>query len=228
MGKSVPKLTIILTSHRKPKYLKEAIDSVLAQTRKDFTLLIVDSGKGGKEMKKVLDNLDPKIEVRFTGETAELKKKIWVCSWVLNQALKTIRTKYVSFLCDDDLIYPRYVEKMLGMLGGRKKAVYCSENRNIIRGGKDIPYGFNYAGEIKSSDFNNKVDYLQVMFKTKLLNKLSQPWFSESLDDKNHADGIFLDRLGAITKFYPVKESLCENRVTPISVTTGYITKLKI
>lgn len=222
------KLVIILTSHRKPKYLEEAINSVLTQTRKDYVLLLVDSGDWKRkkdqislEMKKIFENLNPEIQVIFTRESKELKKKVWMHSRVLNKIieLKIIKTPYVSFLCDDDLIYPQYVEEMLGMLETGKKAVYCSENRVIVKGEKIIREKVFLADEVKSgSVFDCKIDYLQVMFETKLFDELEPPWFSEHLANKHHADGIFLNRLGAIVKVYPVKKVLCENRITPISV----------
>ena len=43
-------VTVIITSYNKAPFLKEAIDSCLNQTFKDFELLIIDDGSSDKSL----------------------------------------------------------------------------------------------------------------------------------------------------------------------------------
>ena len=40
----IPKVSIIMTAHNRERYIGKAIESVIAQTYKDFDLLIWDDG----------------------------------------------------------------------------------------------------------------------------------------------------------------------------------------
>ncbi len=94
-----PLFTVILATYERPKYLSEAIDSVLRQTIPDFELLVVDDASPTPAIVPA----DPRIRLirrdRNGGPAA---------AW--NTALDRASGRYVSFLGDDDWYTPDRLE----------------------------------------------------------------------------------------------------------------------
>ena len=57
----MPKVSIILTSFNHEKYLREAIDSVLNQSFKDFELIIWDDASADGSWEIIKSYTDPRI-----------------------------------------------------------------------------------------------------------------------------------------------------------------------
>ncbi|MFA5171093.1 MAG: GSCFA domain-containing protein [Sulfuriferula sp.] len=62
------RISVLLTSYNHAKYLREAIDSVLAQTFADFELLIVDDGSTDESWEIIGSYADPRVRGFRTGE----------------------------------------------------------------------------------------------------------------------------------------------------------------
>jgi hypothetical protein len=43
-------------------------------------------------------------------------------------------------------------------------------------------------------------------------------WWPEGKETEGHADGIFMERIGAVTPFYPIDVKVSQNRRTPKSL----------
>ncbi len=90
------KIDIIMPNFNKSKFLKEAINSVLAQTYKNWKLYIVDdhsSDDSNKVLKRYIKN--KKIKIFFL-------KNNKGPSFCRNLALKKSNSKYIAFLDSDD------------------------------------------------------------------------------------------------------------------------------
>src|SRR6185295_7307944 len=103
----MPGISLIILSHNKPTYVKEAVQSVLSQTYTDWEVVLVDSGVLLKQ--GFFDYLkDPRITVIASEETPEIVKNKTISCWCLNRVLNSGRLKgeLFMYLCDDDLLYP--------------------------------------------------------------------------------------------------------------------------
>lgn len=58
----MPKVTVILTSYNHAKYIKEAIDSILNQTFKDFELIIWDDASTDESWEIIQSYKDERIK----------------------------------------------------------------------------------------------------------------------------------------------------------------------
>jgi hypothetical protein len=72
-----------------------------------------------------------------------------------------------------------------------------------------------------------QVDSLQLCYTSKLLENFRQAYktthyHSEDKRDAHHADGIFMEQLGALTKIYNIDKVLSMNRRTADSVNLEY------
>lgn len=142
-------------------------------------------------------------------------------AWCFNQAFRERRVHgdYVCTAYDDDLLYPRFLERMAGALDAGNEAVWCSQRRTRFNGDQTLEEGFIIADRSRTgAGFCGTVDGGQVMFRRSALERISQPYLDERLFECHISDGMFLERLGqAGVVFAPIPEVLCENRRTPWS-----------
>lgn len=57
----MPKISVLMPAYNAEKYIKEAIDSILAQTFSDFELIIIDDGSTDRTAEIVNDYSDSRI-----------------------------------------------------------------------------------------------------------------------------------------------------------------------
>ena len=92
-----PSVSVIITTFGRPKYLKEAITSVLNQDFDNFELIIVDDCSPGTETKEVVNSFDDK-HIKYIRNKENLGGNI-----SLNVGLNAATGKYVAILDDDDV-----------------------------------------------------------------------------------------------------------------------------
>jgi hypothetical protein len=231
-----PAVTCLLTSHMKPT-LAEAIDSVLAQTRRDFELVIADSGQWigrGDDISLALAachdiySRHPLIRWITTGEAPGLPSRKCPVSWVTNEAIRAglIRGRYMCTFYDDDLYEPHFMAEMAGYLDARPdcQAAWCSENRVSLHPDGTQTHSFVIPASVPKSgpSFDCQIDGAQVMWRTSLLDKIGDPWLDEDPADSScrHSDGLFLNKLGTAAgtvENVPVADPLVTHRHTPWS-----------
>lgn len=230
-----PAVTCIVGSHMKP-YLRDALNSVLVQTRLDIQVIVADSGQWigkqderSQQMASVYADFHhhPLIEWVTTGEGPELKREVCPISWATNQVIRAglVRGRYVCTFYDDDEYYPTFIEKMAGFLDDNPaRAVWCSQDRvRLDPDGAETVVGIIHATSAKSLGmFDCQVDGAQVMFRREVLDSIGDPWLPEDPGDScRHSDGIFLERLAMAAGLVPnVPEVLLKHRFTPISTYT--------
>lgn len=232
-----PAVTCLLTSHMKP-YLRDALASLLAQTRKDFEVIVIDSGQWigreddpqCKQMAAVHADFaaHPLITWVSTGERPALAARKCPVAWATNEAVRAglVRGRYVCTFYDDDTYRPRFMEVMAGFLDDHPEhlAVWCSQERTRLTAVGPQSAGAIMALSPKSGmTFDCQVDGAQVMFRREVLDAMGDPWLDENPDRQNccHSDGLFLNQLGLIAGTVPnVEEVLCEHRFTPLSTYT--------
>ena len=102
-----PRVTVLLAVHNGGSFLREGVESVLAQTFGDFELLIVDDASTDGAVEKLPD--DPRI--RVLGNASNIGQ---IPS--LNRGLRDARGEYVARLDHDDLCLPRRLELQVDVL----------------------------------------------------------------------------------------------------------------
>jgi glycosyltransferase involved in cell wall biosynthesis len=102
-----PKVSICIPTYNRKNYLKETLKSILAQTYKDYEIVIVDDGStdGTKDMIKKLP-----IPVTYhwqpnAGEPA-----------ARNKLLELAKGEFINFIDSDDLLFPYAIEQLLETL----------------------------------------------------------------------------------------------------------------
>lgn len=101
------KYSFVLPAY-KARFFKEAIDSILAQTYRDFELIIVNDASPEDLTSIVTSYQDNRIHYYVNEQN--IGGKDLVAQW--NHCLEYAKGKYVILASDDDLYSPQYLEKM--------------------------------------------------------------------------------------------------------------------
>lgn len=106
----MPKVSFVLPAY-KSRFLREAIKSILAQTYRDFELIVVDD-KSPEGLKAIVDSFSDSRLVYHCNET-NLGGKDLVAAW--NKALSYAQGEWVVCASDDDVYLPDYLNEMVAL-----------------------------------------------------------------------------------------------------------------
>jgi glycosyltransferase involved in cell wall biosynthesis len=100
----VPNVSVCIPTYNREYLLKETLESVFAQTYKDFEVVIVDDGStdGTKQM---LEKNNFNVRYHWQKNAGDAAAR--------NKLIELAEGKYISFLDSDDLLFPDALEKMM-------------------------------------------------------------------------------------------------------------------
>jgi hypothetical protein len=230
----MPFLSCILLSHDKPAFVGEALDSLLAQTFPDWEAVVFDSGRLYDRgfFDAVPAARDARVRVVRSWETETIRRTKTVASWCFNECFRKglVRGGHVSYLCDDDLLYPNAFRDFHDHFRADPgvQALYASIDRTgVTARGEKFRLPAFLADTVRGSccgggPLDCHVDYLQLCHKTDLLRRFPDDEFwPEDRDAVRHADGLFLERLGGLVPIHPLPVKVGQNRKVPTSLNDG-------
>ena len=101
-----PLVSIVIPVYNGSNYLKEAIDSALAQTYKNIEIIVVNDGS--------TDNGETeKIAISYGKKIRYFEKENGGVSSALNYGIKKMKGEYFAWLSHDDLIEPKHIEELV-------------------------------------------------------------------------------------------------------------------
>ena len=104
-----PRVTIMIPAYNASKYLREAIDSALAQTYPNIEILVINDGSNDKgKTEKIAKSYGDKIRYYY--------KENGGVSSALNFGISKMTGDYFSWLSHDDKYYPQKIEKQIKYL----------------------------------------------------------------------------------------------------------------
>ena len=111
----MPKISVLMSVYNGEKYLREAIDSILSQTFKDFEFLIVNDASKDSSKEIILSYKDPRIMLIDNKHNMGLTRS-------LNIGMQLAKGEYIARQDADDISHP----------GRFKKQVeYLNKNENV-------------------------------------------------------------------------------------------------
>ena len=164
---TVPRVTVLMAVHNGARHLREAVDSILAQTFLDFEFLIVDDGSTDESAAILASYADPRIVMLRNATNVGLTKS-------LNIGLNAARGELVARQDADDRSYPERLARQVAFLDVHPEiAVVGAQARIIDADGHQLP-----AGERKPLDaesirfallFSNPIVHTAATFRRKLV-----------------------------------------------------------
>ena len=104
----VPEISVIMSVYNSEVYLKEAIESILNQTFKDFEFIIINDGSSDNSLRIISGFEDERIIL------INQKNKGIIAS--LNKGLETAKGEFIARMDSDDVSLPDRFEKQLKLM----------------------------------------------------------------------------------------------------------------
>lgn len=105
-------------------HLREAIDSILSQTERNFEFLIIDDGSTDDTVEIIKEYQDPRIRL-----IQQAHEGIVVA---LNRGVAESRAAWIARMDADDISYPQRFETQLALVRKNTNAVLCHTQIRII------------------------------------------------------------------------------------------------
>lgn len=169
---SYPKVSVIMNCLNGEKYLKEAIDSVYAQTFKDWEIIFWDNGSTDRSG-DIAKSYDNKLRYFRADKTVSLGQ-------ARNYAIEKASGEYIAILDCDDIWLPRKLENQLPFFHNPRVALVFSDVVQFNNRGYAMPkYGNRLPPQgmvFKTLLFNNFVCMSTVMIRSDVIKKHNN-WF---------------------------------------------------
>ena len=121
-----PTISVCIPTYNAAPWIAATIDSVLAQTRRDFELVILDDCSADDTLSIVRRYDNPRIRLLVHARNMGAE-----AAW--NRLLQEARGRFVKLLCCDDLIYPTCLELQAAILESPSHASVA-----LVTGPRDI------------------------------------------------------------------------------------------
>ncbi len=130
---NTPLVSILMLNYNKGRFIKEAIESVLSQTFRDFELIVIDDASSDDSVAIVASLDDDRIHFIKHDENAGLFVR-------RNESLALARGKYVAVLDSDDIwISPQKLEKQVEFMETNQDYALVGTFVNVIgEAGKNL------------------------------------------------------------------------------------------
>jgi len=236
MSNLTPRVSVGLAVYNGENYLREAIDSILAQTFTDFELILSDNASTDKTQEICLEYAAKDNRIRYYCNDRNMG-----AAWNQTRVYELARGEYYKLAAHDDLITPDFLEKCVKALDQNPSAVLChSWTRKIDRDGNiledqgDGSYIPNYPSYIRfikrvlqpllgdgKTHFDSPSP--RVRFRSQIgtynscyhifgLMRVSALKQTPGLENYSHSDGVLLARLALLGKFCEIPEYLFISR----------------
>jgi len=139
MEKGKPLVSVVIPVHNGERYIKEAIDSCLAQTYGNTEIIVVDD-KSEDDTLKILERYGDRIVVIPVEKQNGLGN-------VINIGIRRSKGKYIARMDADDIMYPNRIERQVKYLEENPQCVAIGGQIDIINEDGEIVDHRQYAIE---------------------------------------------------------------------------------
>jgi glycosyltransferase involved in cell wall biosynthesis len=206
-----PSVSILMTVFNGERYLRETLESVLAQTFSDFELIIIDDGSTDKTSEIIHAFNDPRTVYHHQPNAGTCRAS--------NKGLSLARGKYVARIDADDICLPERIARQFEFLEMNPDHVLCASRVRIM----DAEGNYIYTPELPETDeqvrafmeHSNPFAHSATCFRKEIADRVGG--YYEPVKS-NFEDFIFLYQLGRHGKIYIFPEPLISYRLLPGSL----------
>jgi glycosyltransferase involved in cell wall biosynthesis len=123
----VPYVSVCLPVYNGEKYIREAIDSIRAQTFEDFEVIISDNASTDKTQEICRGYSNDDCRVKYF--RAKVNQGL---AWNWNRAFELASGRYLAWICHDDRLEPDYIGRCVDVLNRDETTVLCFANSEYI------------------------------------------------------------------------------------------------
>lgn len=172
---SLPAVSVIMNCLNGEQYLREAIDSVYAQSFQDWEIIFWDNASTDNSA-EIATGYDGKLKYFRGSETVPLGQ-------ARNLALERARGEYITFLDCDDMWLPDKLQKQIAVLGSNEDVCFLYGNCFQLIGGKKRYLGFTRP-QPQGNVFRSFLTHYPVNLQTVMIRKAVLEQFEDPFDPK--------------------------------------------
>lgn len=120
----MPRVSVLLPVYNAERYLREAVDSIFAQTFTDFELLAFDDGSSDKSLKILRSYKDTRLVVRAASNRGLVP--------VLNDLIGLAQGEYLARMDADDIAHPERLAKQIEFMDANRGCVVLGSQVYMI------------------------------------------------------------------------------------------------
>lgn len=213
MSNDNPQLSIGMPVYNGAQFIKEALDSILAQTFEDFELIISDNASTDEteEICRAYVAKDHRIRYYRNEENIGAAQNF-------NRVFELSSGKYFKWVACDDIYAPDFIWKCIEVLEQDPTVILCHSKIKLIdETGRFLQ---NYEIELNTDSPKPQVRFHELLSKhmcfqifgiirSKILRMTSL------FGNYGYADGVLLWRLGFLGRFHEIPEYLLLYRIHP-------------
>jgi glycosyltransferase involved in cell wall biosynthesis len=187
-----PEISVIVTTfNRGGGLLQKAIDSVLAQTFKNFELVIVDDHSDKPPVFTIPDGEDRIIAIRLPWNTGNQDRP-------KNVGIMCSRGKYIAYLDDDNVFMPDHLEVLYKAITETQADVVYGDRvyKSTIPDEKRFMGRMSYDYDLKRINQSNYIDTSDIMHTIQSINDIGY-W---DIFWERKADWLLMVRFGKAGK----------------------------
>ncbi len=112
---------VMPTYNTEVSILKEAVDSILCQTFKDFEFIIIDDGSTNESVDYLQSLQDKRIKLIRNPENLGITKSLII-------GFREAKGKYIARMDSDDISFPKRFEKQFAFMEAHPDVILCGSN----------------------------------------------------------------------------------------------------
>lgn len=153
-------VSVAVRTYNRPAFLSSCLESIADQTLKNIEVIVVNDG--GPDVATLLDTFNDRLKIVYIRHPSNRGRAA-----ALNSALKASTGKYIAYLDDDDIYYPKHLETLVDELEkGRFKVAY-SDTLEVMQSLGNGRYQDIQKRLVYSQDFNRdlllKTNYIPIL-----------------------------------------------------------------
>jgi glycosyltransferase involved in cell wall biosynthesis len=141
-------VSIIVPTHNRPDTLVRAMNSIAAQTYKKLEVIVVNDG--GCDVRKIIDDAGKKLEIKYVCQNSK------GAAAARNTGIACAEGKYITYLDDDDVIYPAHIETLVNFLQNSNYKIAYTDAYRILQEKQGEKYITISKEVFHSQDFNRE------------------------------------------------------------------------
>lgn len=146
-------VSIIVPTYNRPDTLAQALDSIAKQTYKNIEVIVVNDG--GCSVRDIIESASKNINIIYIDHHSNKGLPA-----ARNTGIRSAGGKYITYLDDDDLLYPVHIQTLVDFLETTEYCVAYADAYRILQEKRDGAYVTISKEIYYSQDFNR--DYFLV------------------------------------------------------------------
>jgi len=204
-----PKISVIMSVYNGEKYLREAINSILNQTFKNFEFIIVNDGSTDSSLDIIKSYNDARIVVIDQKNTGQGIGR--------NIAIKHSNGEYIAILDADDISMPDRLQLQYDFLEKHPECVAIGSNAEIID--KDGNYVYTSNQALSWEEIKNNLPSMPFFHSSTMYRKAAFEKVGGYPEIYRIEDIVYFNKLAKIGELCNLPDVLIKYRLCPTAVT---------